>query len=57
MIVAKWKELDAAYQCSECRMRSSVILDKCPFCDAQMTNWEEMLIKQFQQELGEEECQ
>ena len=47
MIVAKWKQIYSEFQCSECRMKSKTIETKCPFCGAQMSNWEEMLINIF----------
>ena len=47
MIVAKWKRLHPGFQCSECRMKAVVVSTECPFCGAQMSNWEDILIDVF----------
>ena len=46
-MVAKWKWLNPDFQCSECRMRSTIITSYCPFCGASMSNEEEMWIEFF----------
>lgn len=48
MIVAKWIWLNPNYKCSECRMTTSTLSSRCPFCGALMTNEEEMWIEFFQ---------
>lgn len=50
MTVAKWIYREPKYQCSECRMTTSVLSGKCPFCDSLMTNEEEIWIKMFPKE-------
>ena len=49
-MVAKLKEKNSVYYCSNCRMRQYKLEPTCFFCEALFSNYEEVMIEIFKKE-------
>lgn len=54
MIAKILRKMDGPYICSNCRLRIDTIREYCDFCGATFSNYEEIVLKNFKEQLENE---